>query len=99
MMIGGEGTENPKWTVSGYWIDLAKEFDALCILVEHRFYGNSHPTIDMSVDNLKYLSSEQALADLVTLGDYIAKKYQLDDNVKWFSFGGSYSGALSAWLR
>lgn len=28
----------------GNWIDLASEFKALCVLVEHRYYGKSHPT-------------------------------------------------------
>ncbi len=36
----------------------------------HRFYGTSYPTMDMSTDNLKYLHSEQALADLVTFSQY-----------------------------
>ena len=44
IMIGGEGTENPKWIVSGEWIVLAESFNALCVLVEHRYYGQSHPT-------------------------------------------------------
>ena len=48
---------------------------------------------------MRYLSSEQALGDIATFHDYIVNKYHLTDNNKWISFGGSYSGALSAWLR
>lgn len=44
MMIGGEGEENPIWMVEGSWIQYAQQVNALCILVEHRFYGKSHPT-------------------------------------------------------
>ena len=48
---------------------------------------------------MRYLSSEQALSDIATFHEYIVNKYQLTDNNKWISFGGSYAGALSAWLR
>lgn len=48
---------------------------------------------------MRYLSSEQALADIAVFHDFIVNKYQLTKNNKWISFGGSYSGALSAWLR
>lgn len=48
---------------------------------------------------MRYLSSEQALADVAIFHDFIVKRYQLTHNNKWISFGGSYSGALSAWLR
>ena len=72
----------------------------LCIiLLFYRYYGKSHPTASLETDNLRYLSSEQALGDIAVFHDYIAKKYQLTENNKWISFGGSYSGALSAWLR
>ena len=64
-----------------------------------RYYGASHPTPDLSNKNLVYLSSRQALADVVTLKAVIQSKYNLTDKIKWISFGGSYSGALSAWLR
>ena len=43
-MIGGEGRASPVWMVTGTWITLAQEFNALCFQVEHRFYGDSHPT-------------------------------------------------------
>ena len=53
---------------------------------------------DTSVANLKYLSSEQALADLATFREAMVKQFSLSKN-KWISFGGSYPGALSAWFR
>lgn len=44
LMIGGEGPADPKWMVRGAWIDYAKQFKALCVNLEHRYYGESHPT-------------------------------------------------------
>ena len=63
-----------------------------------RYYGSSHPTVDTSVENLQYLSSRQALEDIVTFKKLIVTTYNLK-NSSWVSFGGSYPGALSAWLR
>ena len=53
----------------------------------------------MSDASLQYLSSEQALADLATFIRAMNDKYDLTRKNKWISFGGSYPGALSAWLR
>ena len=64
-----------------------------------RFYGKSHPTPDLSTANLQYLSSHQALADIASFHDYIVGQYKLTDDNNWIAFGGSYSGALAAWLR
>ena len=44
LMIGGEGEASPKWMVNGTWLDYAKKYNAYCVMVEHRFYGKSHPT-------------------------------------------------------
>jgi len=63
-----------------------------------RFYGKSRPTPDMSVKNLAYLSSEQALADIAKFISAMNEKYNLHDS-KWIAFGGSYPGSLAAWLR
>ena len=52
----------------------------------------------MSDSSLKYLNSEQALADLATFCQEMALKFNLT-NSKWISFGGSYPGSLSAWYR
>lgn len=69
------------------------------ILLCCRFYGKSHPTPDLSTDNLRYLSSHQALADIANFHDYIVQEYKLTEMNRWIAFGGSYSGALAAWLR
>jgi len=53
------------------------------------------------VKNLVYLNSHQALADLADFisSSYIRTIYNISLSTKWVSFGGSYSGSLSAWLR
>jgi hypothetical protein len=50
---------------------------------------------DWSTPNLKYLSSEQALADLATILAY----FRAGSSKPTIMIGGSYPGALSAWFR
>lgn len=33
------------------------------VILEHRYYGTSFPTPDISTENLRFLTTEQALAD------------------------------------
>lgn len=53
---------------------------------------------DLSSENLRWLSSEQALADLASFRVAMAKTHGLE-HAKWVTFGGSYPGSLSAWFR
>jgi hypothetical protein len=46
---------------------------------------------DLSTENLVYLSSEQALADLAHFSAFINQTMNLTTN-KWIAFGGSYPG-------
>lgn len=64
-------------------------------MVEHRYYGESQPYADWSLDNLVHLSSEQALADLAFFLNAQGAGAQKPTMV----IGGSYPGALSAWFR
>lgn len=98
LMIGGEGEASPIWLTVGDMMKNAQAFGAFTFLLEHRFYGKSHPTSDMSDASLRYLNSEQALADLAAFRNAMAKKFNLTSS-KWISFGGSYPGSLSAWFR
>ncbi|XP_017470592.1 PREDICTED: putative serine protease K12H4.7 [Rhagoletis zephyria] len=99
LMIGGEGEASKRWMSEGAWIKYAEQFGALCFQLEHRFYGKSHPTNDLSTKNLAYLTSEQALADLSNFVQSMKQEYNLGANQKWIAFGGSYPGSLAAWSR
>ena len=64
--------------------------------------GESVPNNDSSTENLRLLSSDQALEDLVTFYTYLNAQYPGNAGapaVRWVTFGGSYSGSLSAWAR
>ncbi|KAJ7944198.1 Serine carboxypeptidase S28 family protein [Quillaja saponaria] len=83
---------------------LAEKFGAAVVSLEHRYYGKSSPFKSLTTENLRYLSSKQALFDLAVFRQY----YQESLNIKlnrtkaenpWFVFGISYPGALSAWFR
>ncbi|XP_006890381.1 PREDICTED: putative serine protease K12H4.7-like [Elephantulus edwardii] len=80
------------------WVKYAKKLGALCFLLEHRFYGHSQPTGDLSTESLRYLSSRQALADIVNFRMEIAKSMELTHN-KWVLFGSFYGGSLAVWSR
>ncbi|KAF2904414.1 hypothetical protein ILUMI_01759 [Ignelater luminosus] len=99
LMIGGEDEAYITWMTQGAWIDYAKKFKAFCFQLEHRYYGKSHATKDLSIAKLRYLNVEQALADSAQFIFEMNKKYQFPANTKWIVFGGSYSGSLAAWMR
>lgn len=66
--------------------------------LEHRYYGASNGTPDLSTPNLKYLSARQAIGDIA----YFIKEMNTQFNLtgyKWVIFGGSYAGALTVWSK
>eukprot|EP01128_Nolandella_sp_AFSM9_P007563 TRINITY_DN4186_c0_g1_i1.p1 TRINITY_DN4186_c0_g1~~TRINITY_DN4186_c0_g1_i1.p1 ORF type:complete len:482 (-),score=127.98 TRINITY_DN4186_c0_g1_i1:183-1502(-) len=96
--IGGEGAISPGYVTSLEFVNYGMKSNALLVALEHRFFGQSHPFSTLATENLRYLSSEQALADAALfLESHIRKVYPNAGKV--ISFGGSYPGALSAWFR
>ncbi|KAG6766728.1 hypothetical protein POTOM_027899 [Populus tomentosa] len=49
---------------------LAKKFGAAVVSLEHRYYGKSSPFKSTTTENLRYLSSKQALFDLAVFRQY-----------------------------
>jgi len=95
--INGEGPANGLFSVIGISAEAANATGALVLSLEHRYYGKSVVTPNLSVDNLKYLTEEQALADVANA----ITQLRVDFGVagKTMVVGGSYSGALSSWAR
>uniref|UniRef100_A0A915N3C2 Uncharacterized protein n=1 Tax=Meloidogyne javanica TaxID=6303 RepID=A0A915N3C2_MELJA len=83
--------------------DIAPEFGAAIVFAEHRYYGESLPFGNETYSNIStmaYLSSEQALGDFAVLIKYLKEK-RINNATKKavVSFGGSYGGMLTAWMR
>lgn len=89
------------WNNSGFLTQtLRKEFNALVLFAEHRYFGESMPYSDSySQENLQQLTVAQAMADY---GVFLtAVKYEIFKCVDCpiIAFGGSYGGMLAAWMR
>jgi len=99
VFIGGEGSEScTRLTSKMYIYDLAEKHQALLVDLEHRFYGQSFPYMDMSTDSLQYLSADQALADLARFIGFLKQDLSTLSS-KVVTVGGSYPGNLAAWFR
>ncbi|GAB0098732.1 thymus-specific serine protease [Sergentomyia squamirostris] len=84
---------------SSHFIDIAREVGALIIGTEHRYYGESRPTADLTTDNLIYLSTAQALEDVAELIRFIRSSSPDLENAKVIASGVGHGGALATWLR
>lgn len=101
LYTGNEGDITSFWNNTGFMFDIAPQFKALIVFIEHRYYGKSmpfddqknfvHPYIDL-------LTAEQALADYAVFVESLKMQYNAE-NCAVIAFGGSYGGMLSAYMR
>ncbi|KAL9053998.1 MAG: hypothetical protein Q9162_004404 [Coniocarpon cinnabarinum] len=88
----------------GIIYQLDKQYNGLGVVIEHRYFGRSQPTPDLSVENLRFLTTEQALEDVVNFAkNNVFPGHENDpltsDKTPWIAYGGSYSGAFTAFMR
>lgn len=89
----------------GILAQMAQATHGIAVVLEHRYYGTSFPTPDLSTENLRFLTTQQALADEAYFAQNIAfpglEKYGdlTSKTTAYLSYGGSYAGAFSAFLR
>ncbi|XP_076623576.1 putative serine protease K12H4.7 [Colletes latitarsis] len=98
IMIGGEWKISTGFLQTGLMYEIGRTYNATMYYTEHRYYGKSRPTSDISSGNLQYLSVDQALADLAYFIES-KKKEKRFQNSKVFVFGGSYAGSMATWVR
>uniref|UniRef100_A0A1L8DP91 Putative thymus-specific serine protease n=1 Tax=Nyssomyia neivai TaxID=330878 RepID=A0A1L8DP91_9DIPT len=98
IFVGGEWTASEGYVRGGHMYDMAKEFNGYMFYTEHRFYGKSKPTSNLTVENLKYLTSGQALADLAHFIQNKTIEVPGANESSVFLVGGSYSASLVTWF-
>ena len=86
---------------TGLMWENAGEFHADLLFIEHRFYGKSTPELGLTdALSLKYLSTEQALADFAQVIDFVQRReYGAPRAVPAIGFGGSYGGMLGVFFK
>ena len=82
---------------TGLMWELGKAVGAMLLFAEHRYYGKSLPAA--SGDCLRFLTVNQALSDYANLMIHVRTQYALPQSTPVITFGSSYGGMLSAWMR
>ncbi|KAK2811259.1 hypothetical protein FQN50_002356 [Emmonsiellopsis sp. PD_5] len=106
ILHGGEtdGADRLPFLQKGILAQLAEATHGIGVVLEHRYYGQSIPTPDFSTENLRFLSTEQALADSAYFARNIVFPGLEDKKLKscdtpYIIYGGSYAGAQVAFMR
>ncbi|KZV68144.1 peptidase S28 [Peniophora sp. CONT] len=81
---------------------IAQKLNGATVLIEHRYFGDSNPNYELTVDSLQHLTVQQAIDDLAYFAQTVTLPFTGGDAVKpdttpWILVGGSYSGALAAY--
>ncbi|CAM9474670.1 unnamed protein product, partial [Discosporangium mesarthrocarpum] len=63
------------------------------------FFSSSRLPQDWATESMRWLSSQQALADLVYFHQFITEEEGLRGDEKWVTWAGSYPGMLAGWAR
>ncbi|KAJ2027535.1 hypothetical protein IWW57_002559 [Coemansia sp. S610] len=105
MVTPGEEPLSSYYTDRTHFTDLAQKTNGLLVAVEHRFYGKSNPMPDLSGASLKYHTVENVLEDFAAIIRAAKRNpstvfpIPVSANSKIVFGGGSYGGALAAWMR
>ncbi|CAK4208906.1 unnamed protein product [Aphanomyces euteiches] len=71
-------------------------YKALVVSVEHRFYGQSQPRPDLTVESMKYLTSDQALQDLVPVQQHIIDYPGVLSGFAKAKFPNNFAGSVAS---
>lgn len=83
---------------------LTKATGGVGLVMEHRYYGTSWPVNDTSTENLRFLTTAQAMADTAYFAKHITfpglEHLNLTSpGTPWILYGGSYAGGFVAFMR
>ena len=101
LLIGGEKEfKRQSGKLRGFkdsFEELATRHGAAMISIEHRYFGWNETFLGQNVTNLEWLTTSQALRDVLSFIMKLKPSWNL--NGPWIAFGCSYAGTLTAWLK
>lgn len=80
----------------GNIFEVAQREGGVLIALEHRYFGQSRPTDDVSFENLRWLTVHQAVADIGRFANFMRQRY---NDAPLILFGRDYGGNLAVWAR
>lgn len=83
---------------------IATAIDGAIIMIEHRYWGDSSPCENQTTTCLQYLTLQQSVDDFVNFAKHAPLPFDATNSsnaaqAPWVWVGGSYSGALAAWIE
>jgi serine protease 16 len=96
IFIGGPEYISDEWITRGNVFDIAQETGGVLFSLEHRYFGESRPTLDASFENLQWLTIHQTVADIGRFAGFMRQRY---DDAPVILFGRGYGGSLAVWAR
>lgn len=106
LFVAGEASGDYRFPLleKGILYQLASAHGGIGVILEHRYYGTSFPFEDISVEDARFLSTEQSLADAAYFARNVVFPGLENENLNsssapWIVYGVSYSGGQSAFLR
>ncbi|KAE8355474.1 serine carboxypeptidase S28-domain-containing protein [Aspergillus coremiiformis] len=99
-----DGTNRFPFLSQGIVTELAAAYHGMGVILEHRYYGDSYPADNLTTESIRFLSTDQALADYAYFASNIVFPGWEHVNLTakatpWIAYGGSYAGAFVAFLR
>ena len=88
----------------GIVYQLASALNGIGVVLEHRYYGDSFPTANLSTKSLRFLSTDQAVADQAYFASHVVFPGMEHMNLTapstpFLAYGGSYAGGMVSFLR
>lgn len=90
-------------TITGLF---AQAIGGAVVMFEHRYWGQSSPFTNLTTKNLRYLTLANSIADTTNFARNVQLPFDKNatgssnaPNAPWVMSGGSYSGALTAWVE
>lgn len=106
LFVAGEASGDYRFPLleKGIVYQLASAHGGIGVILEHRYYGTSFPFEDIAIEDARFLTTEQSLADAAYFAQNVVFPGLESENLTssgapWIVYGVSYSGGQSAFLR